>query len=89
MPPIHTKDNVRAAHAPLTKKNLAKLEGQQAKFWADTAKATKMRQEQSQKVREAAEGFGVDLSILPFKNLGKCVDGMSPMERFVDGRNNS
>jgi hypothetical protein len=48
-----------------------------------------MRQEQSHKVRDAAEGLGVDLSIPPFKDLGRCVAGMCPMERFVDGRNNS
>jgi hypothetical protein len=78
-----------AAWAPVTSKNLAKFERQQEDFWSDPARATEMRQEQSRKVREAAESLGVDLSISVLRDMGRSFDGMTPMERLVDGKNNS
>jgi hypothetical protein len=74
---------------PVTSNNLAKFERQQVDFWADPARAIEMRQAQSRKVREAAESLGVDLSISVLRDMGQSFNGMTPMERLVNGKNNS
>jgi hypothetical protein len=56
-------------------------------FWADPARVTKMRQEQSRKVKEALESLGVNFSAPVLEDIGRSFDGMTPMERFVNGKN--
>ena len=86
---MRAEDKVGTSSVPVTSINLAELERQQEKFWTDTTRAAEMRQEQSRKVREAAESLGVDLSLPVFRHMGRSVNGMTPMERFGDGQNNS
>jgi hypothetical protein len=89
LPSIHTEDKTRAVPCPVTKINLAELERQQEMLWADPAKATRQRQEQSRKIREEAVYLGVDIASPVFRDVGQSLDGMTPMERFVDGKNKS
>jgi len=89
IPSIHTEDKTRAVPTPVTKINLAELERQQEMLWTDPAKATRQRQEQSRKVREGAVYLGVDIASPVFRDVGQSLDGMTPIERFVDGKNKS
>jgi hypothetical protein len=86
--PIHTEDKTRTVPTP-TETNLAELERQQEMLWTDPAKAKRQRQEQSRKIRAGAVDLGVDIASPVFRDVGQSFDGMTPMERFVDGKNKS
>jgi hypothetical protein len=87
--PIYSDDSVAGASAPLTRENLAEFDRQQAHFWDDSARVSKMRQEQYVKVRDAAERIGVDLSMPVFWDMAQSFVGMTPMQRFAYGNDNS
>ncbi|KAN0092269.1 hypothetical protein V8E51_018116 [Hyaloscypha variabilis] len=89
LPSIHTEDKTQAVPTQVTKINLAELERQQEMLWTDPAKATRQRQEQSRKIREGAVDLGVDVALPIFRYVGQSLDGMTPMERFVDGKDKS
>ena len=84
----HGGEKPQTVSMPVTTSSLVELERQQEMLWADPVKATTQREDHTRRIREGAVKLGVDMTSPIYKDMGKSLDGMTPMERFVDGKSN-
>lgn len=85
---MHFEHATIQATVPATSYNLAEHDREQKDFWADSARVSEMRKEQTRKLKAAAESLGVDVSIPALGPMIQSFDGTTPIERFVNEENN-
>ncbi len=71
----------------LTKKNLDE-HNRQSRLCADLDSSLKLCRQQFERFRETAGGLGIDLSNHAFAAMWQGLNGLTPMERFIVGKNN-
>jgi hypothetical protein len=81
-PAPHNNNNNAKPYLPLTSKNLAEHHHQQTHFWNDPEEVSKLRKDQSNKLKAAAESLGIDMAIPVFGTMDQGSKGMLPEERL-------
>jgi hypothetical protein len=71
----------------LTKKNLEE-HNRQSRRCAGSESSLGLRRQQFERFREAARGLGIDFSDQALATMWQGLDGLTPMERFIIGKDN-
>jgi hypothetical protein len=71
----------------LTKKNLDE-HNRQSRRYAGLEGSLELRQQQFERFMEAARSLGIDFSDQALATMWQGLDGLTPMERFIIGKDN-
>lgn len=80
-------DKDRVSVPVLTKKNLDE-HNRQSRRCAGLESSLEPRRQQFGRFREAARGLGIDFSDQALATMWQGLDGLTPMERFIIGKDN-